>query len=255
MLLKYISREENVIEITSNDKAEFLPQLRTAVEKFTCKSNSKCTDECNKVNIAPTTMLIYFSGHGKISVCKYPQSKFEKSENEDSRKNNVFVIGSNDLTLKQLTEELQKMKQVDTFVIILDRCYPPFITMENKTVIQINASEPAEVSKLTMKGSIFTKYFIQAFTGKCPNSCKICDDFANFGNDYVTISDMHNYILKHFEKEYEKQRPCINIQGPKPTPYIAYKARSTSECDIDGLLKTLDSIPLERGQTETTVLL
>lgn len=236
--------KENVETIFS-DETEFLSTLKEKTASFSNR------------DVPPSTMLIYFSCHGKQSVPETGTQTGKTNEMRDSgnatdnapsfdpKENPSFLLGgSNNITLKSLTEELEKMEHVDTFIIILDRCYAPEITLKRKRVIQICSSSPEETSSGYKTNSLFTKYFVQALQRKsCPETCKICKLYAVKPNDYISVADVFNYVNKHLATE--TQNPQLYLKGSQL--HIAYNV--SSECHVRDLEEKLNTISKKISKT------
>lgn len=225
MTVSFYCSDENLIKILPGGTETIHSKLESSLQSL---ASSKGVQN----------ILVYFSCHGRDGN----QCKTKESDEKYS-----FAIGcENLLTVGDFSKELEKMEKIDTFVIILDRCYAPNILLKKGNLIQINSCGPQETSKFNFKDkSKFTEYFVNALEGlSCQkdtkdNTCEICRSFRVNANGCLSVSSLFDFVKKHLATEESPQTPTLYIGVTQQ--HFAYSISSDSELDIGKLEDRLES--------------
>ncbi|XP_060563823.1 uncharacterized protein LOC132723164 [Ruditapes philippinarum] len=178
-----------VFGISNNNVRTVVPSAPDKIddgEKLWPKVKENITYFSEKTDI--NTMLIYISCHGSPSN-QSEDSKFHLGSSEDS------------ITLSQFKEELKQLENIGKLIIVLDRCYPPVLNLDT-IHIQMNSCSPDQKAQMDNNGSLFTRFFIRGLKARsegemCPDNCQPCSDYWNRSKDFITVTNLYDYIKGH----------------------------------------------------------
>ena len=182
------------------------------------------------------TLLIYFSCHG-------------------NKENQSFILASDSdsFTKEEFQNELKRLKNIKTLLIVLDRCFPPSLNFDDDKdkYVLINAcGHDEETSFSTEFGSTFTQYFIKGLKGRserdtCNEECEICDDFWRKNTYFITVSHLFDFVEKHVKKKSNNES-TPTLSGKHILRNIAFYTDDKVyinflECETN----TVEEVPLE----------
>jgi hypothetical protein len=66
----------------------------------------------------------------------------------------------------------------------------------------MNSCVPGKKAQMDSNGSLFTRFFIRGLKARsegemCPDNCQPCSDYWNRSKDFITVTNLYDYIKGH----------------------------------------------------------
>ncbi|KAH3800558.1 hypothetical protein DPMN_154191 [Dreissena polymorpha] len=164
------------------------------------------------------TLVFLYSGHNSNFGFQ-----IGRTSTQDEKSEYLFYH------IDELCKCIEEINGLEKVILFLDCCYAkPLNVPDHICLIQFNATGPNDKTEVIgAKGSIFTRYLVQAFTMKASGEkCKLHDYDCSITGDFITLGSLWDYILRHSQHdgmEKEKMTPYQNTKNVcLDTMFLAY---------------------------------
>ncbi|KAH3800526.1 hypothetical protein DPMN_154159 [Dreissena polymorpha] len=204
MHIVFHCRKSNLVVVDFNTKSE----------ESACSRIEKAFKilESNHVH----TLVFLYSGHnGNLGF------QIGRTSSQDERSEYLFYH------MNELCKCINEFNGLEKVIVFLDCCCPkPLNVLDHICLIQFNATGPNDKTKfISVEGSIFTRFLVQAFTMKASGEkCKLQDCDCSITGDFITLGLLWDYILRH--RQHGGMEEMIPYQNTKnirwDTMFLAY---------------------------------